>query len=73
MAELIMPESIKQTRKIEIYSQVCLSGFKFFDCNNTMIFQVGNLDGNLTTVEIRKDEQIIGVKTKCDNTCLFDF
>ena len=71
--ELIMPESIKQTTRIEIYYRDCLSGFNFFDCKNTLIFQVGSFDGHSTTVEIRKDEQIIGVKTKIADTSLYDF
>ena len=68
MKDYMMPDTIKQTRKVEIYTYNSshLWGFKFFDGNNTLLFEVGCTTGyNLTATElIGADEQIIGVKAK---------
>ena len=44
MKEYMMPETIKQTRKVVVYcfEKSFLTGFKFFNGNNTLIFEVGN-------------------------------
>ena len=62
----MMPDTIKQTRKVEIYtnSSSFLYGFKFFDGNNTLLFEVGNYSTLAATELIGADEQIIGVKAK---------
>ena len=66
MQDFMMPETCKQTRKVEVYNGAHLHGFKFFDINNTFLFEVGNTDAScdITPVLIVADEQIIGVKAK---------
>ena len=65
MQDYMMPETCKQTRKVEVYwSKSYLQGFKFFDSNDTLIFEVGKYSGTMTSVLIGADEQIIGVKAK---------
>jgi hypothetical protein len=66
MQDFMMPETCKQTRKVEVYCYFthCLWGFKFFDINNTELFEVGDTSGTMTPVLIAADEQIIGVKAK---------
>ncbi len=66
MQDFMMPETCKQTRKVEVYcnGNDYVWGFKFFDINNTLLFQVGCTNGNMTPVLIAADEQIIGVKAK---------
>ena len=59
-----MPETCKQTRKVEVYNGAHLHGFKFFDINNTLLFEVGITSYDMTPVLIAADEQIIGVKAK---------
>ncbi len=63
-----MPETCKQTRKVEVYcyDTTYVAGFKFFDVDNELLFRVGatNLGGTMTPVLIAADEQIIGVKAK---------
>ncbi len=70
MQDFMMPETCKQTRKVEVYCDgtylVC--GFKFFDINNTLLFEVGYTDCTMTPVLIAADEQIIGVKAKLYDT-----
>ena len=63
-----MPETCKQTRKVEVYNGAHLHGFKFFDINNTLLFEVGITSGTKSTVLIAADEQIIGVRAKLFNT-----
>jgi hypothetical protein len=66
MHDLMMPETIKYTRKVEflIYCNV-VAGFKFYDGNNTLIFEVGGaLHHSTVAVLICADEQIIGFKAK---------
>jgi hypothetical protein len=43
MKDYMAPEAIKFTRRAEIYCYkvIHLMGFKFFDANNSLIFQVG--------------------------------
>ena len=66
MKDDMMPETIKQTRKVEVYCYDTsnLEGFKFFDGNNTLLFEVGNTGHTMTAVLIGADEQIIGIKAK---------
>jgi hypothetical protein len=68
----MMPETCKWTRKVEVYCHNIsfLLGFKFFDNNNTLLFEVGNTSatGTMTPVSIAADEQIIGVKAKLYST-----
>ena len=65
MQDFMMPETCKQTRKVEVYCNcIHLCGFKFFDINNTLLFEVGLTAGTMTPVLIAADEQIIGVKAK---------
>ncbi len=66
MQDYMMPETCKQTRKVEVYcyGTSYLEGFKFFDINNTLLFEVGITDGTMTPVLIAADEQIIGVRAK---------
>ena len=66
MKDFMMPETIKQTRKVEVYcyNTICLYGFKFFDGNNTLLFEVGNTGDTMTALLIGADEQIIGIKAK---------
>ncbi len=45
-------------------SKSYLQGFKFFDSNDTLIFEVGKYSGTMTSVLIGADEQIIGIKAK---------
>ncbi len=72
MQDFMMPETCKQTRKVEVYcyGTTHLSGFKFFDINNTLLFEVGYTDASrtMTPVLIAADEQIIGVKAKLYTT-----
>ncbi len=66
--DFMMPETCKQTRKVEVYcyGTIHLEGFKFFDINNTLLFEVGNSYSSytMTPVLIAADEQIIGVRAK---------
>ncbi len=39
-------------------------GLKFFDINNTLLFEVGATYNTMTLVLIAADEQIIGIKAK---------
>ena len=66
MKDYMMPDTIKQTRKVEIYTHTSLylNGFKFFDGNNTLLFEVGVYHTLAATELIGADEQIIGVKAK---------
>ncbi len=66
MKDFMMPETCKQTRKVEVYCNGTsyVWGFKFFDINNTLLFEVGNTNNTMTPVLIAADEQIIGVKAK---------
>ncbi len=61
-----MPETCKQTRKVLVCCNGTnnLEGFKFFDINNTLLFEVGDTSGTKMSVLIAADEQIIGVKAK---------
>ena len=71
MKDYMMPDTIKQTRKVEIYTYNSshLWGFKFFDGNNTLLFEVGDTGHTLAATElIGADEQIIGVKAKLYHT-----
>ena len=70
MQDYMMPETCKQTRKVEVYccGTVYLEGFKFFDINNTLLFEVGYTSRTMTPVLIAADEQIIGVKAKLYDT-----
>ncbi len=54
----------EQTRKVEVYHKTILHGFKFFDAQNCLIFEVGDRlqEADVTPVEIGADEQIIGFK-----------
>jgi hypothetical protein len=69
MKDFIMPETIKQTRKVEIYCSSTADGFKFFDDKNTLLFEVGDISSRMTPVLIFSDEQIIGVKAKLYPGC----
>ncbi len=71
-----MPETIKQTRKVEVYYCVnILYRFKFFDGNNTLIFEVGYTERKTTEFSYKQatfydllifvSEQIIVPKPKC--------
>ena len=44
MQDFMMPETCKQTRKVEVYCYGTnhVYGFKFFDINNTLLFDVGD-------------------------------
>ena len=66
MIDFMFPETIKQTRRVEVYCSGTsyVIGFKFFDCNNTVIFEVGKIKLTMTAVLIGADEQIIGVRAK---------
>ncbi len=70
MQDFMMPETCKQTRKVEVYCYGTnyLEGFKFFDINNTLFFEVGDTSGTKMSVLIAADEQIIGVKAKLYDT-----
>jgi hypothetical protein len=60
MQDFMMPETCKQTRKVEVYCYGTshLRGFKFFDINNTLLFEVGDTDASytMTPVLIAADE-----------------
>ena len=68
MKDYMMPATYVQTRKVELYCHgaIHLWGFKFFNGDNTLLFKIGNTSSKLvkTTVLIKADEQIIGVKAK---------
>ncbi len=69
MSDYMIPDSIKQTRKVELYDcGEVLRGFKFFDGNNTLIYASQETTQTMTPVLIGADEQIIGVKAKLYNT-----
>ena len=66
-----MPETCKHTRKVEVYYGTdCVTGFKFFDINNTLLFEIGGIYSHhtMTPVMIAADEQIIGVKAKVESS-----
>ena len=69
MQIFMLPETIKQTRKVKVYDCGYLSGFKFYDGNNTQFFEVGDCNYTMTAVLIGADEQIIGIKAKLYNGC----
>ncbi len=62
----MFPETIKQTRKVEVFcaGTSYLVGFRFFDSKSSLICQVGKTGGTMTPVLIDADEQVIGVKAK---------
>lgn len=64
MQDYMMPETCRLTRKVEIYYSGYLTGLKFFDENDLLLFQVGALSGQQTQVLVGADEQIIGFKGK---------
>ena len=68
----MMPETCKQTREVEVYCDgtYYVWGFKFFDGDNTLLFEVGETDSACAVekVFIDFDEQIIGVKAKLYST-----
>ncbi len=68
MKDFMMPETIKQTRKVEVYCNACLQGFKFFDEKDNLLFGVGDFGNTMTSSLIAADEQIIGVKAKLYST-----
>ena len=77
MQDYMMPETIKQTRRVEIYhvnnksDSSLVVGFKFFVANETLIFEKGMTSGErkIVSVTIGEDEQIIGVKYKSSGDC----
>ncbi len=66
----MMPEECKFASfvKMHCYGDAHLAGLEFIDRQFNLIFKVGRTDGDdgyeFTTVEIRDNEQIIGVKAK---------
>ena len=46
MKDYMIPETCKHTRKVEVYyddENKYVTGFKFFDINNTLLFEIGNI------------------------------
>jgi hypothetical protein len=64
MKDFMMPATVKQTRKVEIYTYetTLLVGLKFFDSNDTLIFEIGDTEARMKHLLIAADEQIIGFK-----------
>jgi len=57
MKDIIFPKTIKSTRKVEItYGNNWLTGFKFFDIKNTLIYEVGDTTKKKKEILIGADE-----------------
>ena len=67
----MMPQDAhKKIKKIQIYHGTHISGFKFFDKKQALIFEIGSthLSLSVTEVVLENNEQIIGVAFKLYNS-----
>ncbi len=61
----------KKIKKVQIqHDASCIRGFKFFDKNQLLIFEIGEIKATNTVTEVvlEENEQIIGVAYKLYST-----
>jgi hypothetical protein len=52
----------KSVRKVEIYHDYQLKGFKFFDQNRDLILEVGYTGDSMTELVLEENERIVGLR-----------